>query len=130
MANTGEIQVIIATVEPGTTAVSANRTNTGVAFTPCFEAVLTIVCSAVSSAGIMVPALWGSTDGGANYAELTATTGSALTAVSATGTQTYRYKQLPGHVQMRWTKTSGTSITATAVLTGLVPVDSANATAV
>ena len=130
MANTGEIQVKVATVEPGTTAVSADRTNTGVAFTPCFEAVLTIVCTAVSSSGIMVPALWGSTDGGTTYAALTATTGTALTAVSATGTQSYRYKQLPGYVQMRWTKTSGTSITATAVVTGLVPTDSVNATAV
>lgn len=130
MANTGQIQVKVATVEDGTTAVSVDRTNTGVAFTPCFEGVLTLVCTAVAAAGIMVPTLWGSTDGGANYAALTPTTGSAVAAISATGTVNYRYKQLPGYVQLRWVKTSGTSVTVTGVVTGLVPVDSANATAV
>lgn len=130
MANTGEIQVKVALVEAGTTAVSADRTNTGVAFTPCFEGILTLVCTAVSSSGIMVPTLWGSTDGGTTYAALTPTTGSAVAAVSATGIVNYRYKQLPGYVQIRWVKTSGTSVTVTGVLTGLVPQDSVNATAV
>lgn len=131
MANTGEIQVNIAILDDGTTAVSANASKTATTtFTPCFEGILTISCSAVSSSGIMVPTVWGSTDDGANYAALVATTGVVLPAVSATGVQTYRFKQLPGKLQLRWVKTSGTSVTVIATMIGLVPQDSVNATAV
>lgn len=131
MANTGEIQVNVAVLDDGGTAVTANASKTATTtFTPCTEGILTIQCFAVSSSGIMVPTVWGSSDAGVSYAALTPTTGSAAAAVSATGVTNYRYKSLPGKLQLRWVKTSGTSITATVVMTGLVPLDSANATAV
>ena len=131
MANTGQAQVNIALLDDGITAVTANASKTATTtFTPCAEAVLIFNCTAVSSSGIMVPTLWGSTDAGVSYAALTPTTGSVLPAISATGLTTYRYKQLPGKLQLRWVKTSGTSITAVVAIVGLIPTDSTNATAV
>lgn len=131
MANTGNIQVNIQTVENGQAAISANGNNTATTtFAECVEAVVSVVCTAVAGAGIFVPVLAGSVDGGTNYVALVPTSGSAMAAVSAVGTVNYRFKQLPPKLRIQWTKTSGTSITATIVVTGLVPVDSANATAV
>lgn len=131
MANTGNFQVNIQTVETGQAAVSATGNNTATTtFAECVEAVVSIVCTAVASSGIFVPVLAGSTDGGTNYSALTPTSGVAMAAVSAVGTQNYRFKQLPPKLRIQWTKTSGTSVTCTIVVTGLVPVDSANATAV
>ena len=131
MANTGNVQVNIQTLNDGTTAVSTSHDDTATTtFAECNEALLIITCTAVSSSGIFVPKLQGSVDGGANYSDLTATTGTALTAVSATGRQQYRYKNLPPKVRLDWTKTSGTSVTVVATLIGLIPIDSVNATAV
>lgn len=131
MANTGNIQVNIQTVETGQTAVSATGNNTATTtFAECVEAILTLVCTAVSSSGIFVPVLAGSVDGGANYVALVPTSGVAMAAVSAVGTQQYRFKQLPPKVRLQWTKTSGTSVTVAGVLVGLTPVDSTLATAV
>lgn len=131
MANTGNAQVNIQTLNPGTTAVSATGNDTATTtFQECAEAVLIVTCSAVAASGIFVPVLAGSTDGGANYVALTPTTGSAPAAVSATGVQLYRYKNLPPKVRTQWTKTSGTSVTAVVTLVGLIPQDSAGATSV
>lgn len=131
MANTGNVQVNIQTLNDGTAAVSA--TGNGAAtttFGECAEAILVITCTAVTSSGIFVPLLAGSVDDGGSYAEIVATTGTALTAVSATGTAVYRYKNLPPKVRIEWTKTSGTSVTVVATLIGLVMRDSGKATAV
>jgi hypothetical protein len=131
MANTGVFQVNIQTLNDGTTAVSGTGNDTATTtFQECLEAVLELTCVAVASAGIFVPKLQGSTDGGATYNDLTPTTGSPIAAVSATGTQRYRYKNLPPKVRTTWTKTSGTSVTVVAKLIGLGPQDSGSATAV
>lgn len=131
MANTGNVQVNIQTLDDGTTAWSATANGTATTtFAECTEAVLILTCTAVSSAGIYTPKLEGSTNGGGSYSEIVATTGAALTNVSATGTQQYRYKNLPPKVRLVHTKVSGTSVTVTATLVGLIPTDSANATAV
>lgn len=126
----GTPPVNVQTLNPGTTAISANGNDTATTtFTPCFSAVLIITCSAVAGAGIFVPVLAGSVDGGANYVAIVPVGGVAAAAVSATGQQVYRYANLPPKVRTQWTKTSGTSVTACATLVGF-PVDSANATAV
>ena len=133
MANTGSIvgQVNIAVLNDGTSAVSTTHDDTATTtFTECVEAILTLSCSAVSSSGIFVPILQGSTDGGTSYTSLVPTTGVVLPAVSATGTQTYRYRQLPPKVRLDWTKTSGTSVTVVGLIVGLNPTNSANASAV
>lgn len=131
MANTGNAQVNIQTLNDGTTAVSTTHDDTATTtFTECGEAILIFTCTAVSSAGIFVPILQGSVDGGANYTNLVPTTGSVLPAISATGVTSYRYKNLPPKVRLDWTKTSGTSVTVVGTLVGLRPVDSVNATAV
>ncbi len=131
MANTGNVQVNIQTLNPGTTAISATGDDTATTtFTECTEAVLIFTCTAVSSSGIFVPILQGSVDGGANYTNLVPTTGVVLPAISATGRTQYRYKNVPPKVRTDWTKTSGTSVTVVATIVGLIPVDSANATAV
>jgi len=131
MANTGNAQVNIANLNTGITPVSATGNDTATTtFCECAEAILIFNCVAVSSSGIFVPVLAGSIDGGANYVALTPTTGSVLPAISATGVTTYRYKNLPPKVRTQWTKTSGTSVTVDATLVGLIPTDSALATAV
>ena len=131
MANTGVAQVNIQYLNTGITAISATGNDTATTtFTDCAEAVLILNCVAVASAGIFVPVLAGSVDGGTTYAALTPTTGSAMAAISATGPIVYRFKNLPPKVRTQWTKTSGTSVTVDVILVGLIPSDSVNATAV
>lgn len=131
MANTGNVQVNIQTLNTGVTAVSATGDDTATTtFTECVEAILIFNCTVVTSSGIFVPILQGSVDGGATYTNLVPTTGSVLPAISATGRTQYRYKNLPPKVRTDWTKTSGTSVTVSATIVGLIPTDSANATAV
>lgn len=131
MANTGDQQVNIAVLNGGTVAVSGTANDSATTtFTSCAEAIVTFDCTVVSSSGIFVPVLGGSTDGGTTYVDLVPTTGSAMAAVSATGTQLYRFKNLPPKVRTQWTKTSGTSVTVVAKIIGLVPIDSTKATAV
>lgn len=131
MANTGNAQVNIQTLNPGTTAISATGDDTATTtFCECAEAILVFTCTAVSSSGIFVPILQGSVDGGTTYTNLVPTTGSVLPAISATGRTQYRYRNLPPKVRTDWTKTSGTSVTVVATLIGLIPIDSALATAV
>lgn len=137
MANTGSQQLYFAHLNSsgsGFVATGSSGTTgamTGVAFVDCVEAILAIECLSVSSAGIVTPKLQTSVDGGTTWTDLTATTGSALSNVSAAGTQTYRYKGGFGtKVRLFFTGVSGTSVTVTAYLIGLVPIDSTLATAV
>lgn len=131
MSNTGAFQVNIATLNDGTSAVSATGDDTATTdFQHCAEAIVVVTCTAVASSGIFVPKLQGSTDGGSTYSDLTPTTGSAMSAVSATGVQKYRFLQVPPKLKTHWTKTSGTSVTAVVTIIGLGPHDTGSATAV
>lgn len=131
MANTGQFQVNIQTLNAGTSAISATGDDTATTtFCECAEAILELTCVAVASAGVFTPKLQGSIDGGSNYVDLVPTAGAPLTNVSATGVQRYRYKNLPPKVRTDWTKVSGTSVTVVAKIIGLGPIDSTQATAV
>lgn len=131
MANTGNVQVNIQTLDDGTTAWSATANGTATTtFAECTEGILIMTCTAVSSSGIFTPKLEGSTNGGGSYSEVVATAGTPLADISATGRVQYRYKNLPPKIRLVHTKVSGTSVTVTATFVGLIPTDSANATAV